>query len=163
MAIVENQQYRRRETYFVLFNLENRPTSEAVVAALHQVNEHYELADVRKDEQGQLESLTILSPDDYAAMDITLVTGEEVKEHTIEVVEEMMPLMTGEEKQRLRTLPEFDARLDVYHFEQTVFEGPAGDEDPDEFMDPGSLLIVLEKLAELTQGVGVDQESGTLI
>lgn len=163
MSLFENEEYRWRETYFVLFPSENRPTAEQVVAALHQVNENYQLADVRKNEDGELESLTILSPDDYAGMDITFLGGAEVREHTEELVEEMLPLVTGEEKERLRKLPEFDARLDVYHFEQLIFTGPADDDDMDEFVDPGSLLIVLEKLAELTRGVGVDQESGTLI
>lgn len=163
MSLFENEEYRWRETYFVLFHRENRPSAERVAAALREVNENYQVADVRKNEAGEIESLTILSPDDYAAMDITFVTGDEVQEHTIELVEEMLPLVARDEKERLRKLPEYDARLDVYHFEQLVFTGPAEEDDLDDFMDPGSLLIVLEKLAELTQGVGVDQETGTLI
>ena len=163
MSLFENEEYKWRETYFVLFDQEHRPTAEQIVAALHQISEHYELTDVRKNDEGEIESMTVLSQDDYAGMDITFVTGEEVKEHTVELVEEMLPMVTGEEKERLRKLPEFDARLDVYHFEQLVFTGPAGEDDIDDFMDPGSLLIVLEKLAELTNGIGVDQETGTLI
>lgn len=163
MSLFENELYRWRETYFVLLPSENRPAGEAVVAALREVNENYEVANLRKTDAGQFESLTITSPDDYAGMDITYVTGEEVQEHTLELVEEMLPLMAGDDKDRLRGLMQFDARLDVYHFEQLVFEGPANDDDMDDFMDPGSLLIVLEKLAQLTGGVGVDQETGTLI
>ena len=163
MSLFENEEYRWRETYFVLFDSANRPTAEQVVAALRQVNENYQLGDVRKGEDDALESLTILSPDDYAGMDITYLSGQEVKEHSEELVEEMLPMVTGEEKDRLRKLPEFDARLDVFHFEQLVFTGPVNGDDMDEFIDPGSLLIVLEKLAELTQGIGIDQETGTLI
>lgn len=163
MSLFENEEYRWRETYFVLFDSINRPTAEQVVAALHQINENYQLADVRKGEADALESLTILSPDDYAGMDITYLSGQEVQDHSLELVDEMLPLVVGDEKERLRKLPEFDARLDVFHFEQLVFTGPVDDDDMDEFIDPGSLLIVLERLAALTKGVGVDQETGTLI
>ena len=163
MSLFENDEFRWRETYFVLFDEANRPKADDVVAALRQVNENYQLGDVRKTESEALESLTVLSPDDYAGMDITFVGGPEVQEHTEELVEEMLPMVVGEEQDRLKKLPEFNARLDVFHFEQLTFTGPADGNDMEEFVDPGSLLIVLEKLAELTKGVGVDQESGTLI
>lgn len=163
MSLFENDQYRWRETYFVLFDARNRPTADATVQTLQQFNERYQIRDIRQDDQGRLESLTIISPDDYAAMDLTFVTGEEVREHTVELVEEMSPLVATDEQTKLKKLPEFDARLDIFHFEQLVWESPGDDEEMDEFMDPGSLLIVLEQLARLTKGVGVDQESGTLI
>ena len=163
MSLFENDEYRWRETYFVLFDSANRPTAEEVVASLHEVNAGYQLTDVRKNDADEIESLTILSPDDYAGMDITFLTGEEVREHTEELVEQMLPLVAADEKDKLRKLPEFDARLDVFHFEQLIFTGPAEDDGLDDFMDPGGLLIVLEQLATLTKGVGVDQESGTLI
>jgi len=163
MSLFEHDEYRWRETYFVLFDQQNRPTADQIVAALREVNENYDITDVRKTEADQIESMTVLSPDDYSGMDITFVSGEEVKEHTLEVVEEMLPMVVGDEKDRLRKLPEFDARLDVFHFEQLVFTSGVGEDELDEYMDPGALLVVLEKLAELTNGVGVDQESGTLI
>jgi hypothetical protein len=162
MSLFENELYRWRETYFVLFNAENRPTASQVIEALQSVNERYQVTDVRQDEAGRLEALTILSPDDNAAMDISYVAGEEVQEHTHELVEELSGLVGKKELARLKKLPEFDARLDVFHFEQLSFEG-LDDDEMDEFMDPGSLLIVLEKLARLTGGIGVDQESGSLI
>ena len=40
----------------------------------------YEVQELRRDEQGLFESLTSLSPDDFAAMDITYIVGEEVQE-----------------------------------------------------------------------------------
>ena len=163
MSLFENELYRWRETYFVLFDAANRPTAKQVIDTLQEVNERYQIGDARQDEAGRLEALTILSPDDNAAMDISYVTGEEVQEHTHELVEEMSGLVSKKELARLKKLPEFDARLDVFHFEQLSFEGPGDDEEMEEFMDPGSLLIVLEKLARLTSGIGVDQESGSLI
>jgi hypothetical protein len=51
------------------------------------------------------------------------------------------------------------------HFEHmTASEAPAeSDDEFDEMLDPSALLIVLDALVELTGGVGVDPQSGTLL
>ena len=38
MSLFENDEYRWRETYFVLFHEENRPSADAIVAALYDVD-----------------------------------------------------------------------------------------------------------------------------
>ena len=38
-----------------------------------------------------------------------------------------------------------------------------GADDSDEMLDPSALLLVLEALVQLTGGVGVDPQSGSLI
>jgi hypothetical protein len=164
MSLFENEDYRWRETYFVLFHEADRPTAEAIVQGLQKVNAHYQISNIRASEAGQFESLTLISAGDYAGMDISYVFGEEVREHTEELIEEMLPLLSAKEKPRLKQLTQYDARLDVYHFEQLVYVGSGDDDDElDEFMDPGALLVVLKTLAKLTGGIGVDQDSGTLI
>ena len=60
----------------------------------------------------------------------------------------------------LERLPECSARLDIYHFERTVY--PEAD-DEDDLMDPGALLSVLQRLAELCEGIPVDPQSGILL
>ena len=65
---------------------------------------------------------------------------------------------TKEEKANYQRLTEWNARFAVYHFEQVV-----DDLAEDEIIDPGSLLLVLEKLARLCHGVGVDPQSGSLV
>ena len=37
------------------------------------------------------------------------------------------------------------------------------EDEADEMLDPSALLIVLDALVELTGGVGVDPQSGTLL
>lgn len=159
MSLFENDLYTWRETYFLFFPHEQRPRLAEVEKELKKLGPHYELADGRSDEEGGFESLTLFSPDDYAAMDMTYLEGEEVYEQRDAQIEELQATGSAT-KEQLARLKACDARLDVYHFEQVVF---TGDDDDDEFMDPGSLLIVLQKLAHLCRGIGVDPQSGELM
>ena len=67
MSMFENDQYRWRETYFVLFESSKRPTLEKVQQALLKLNSRFALTNLSANEAGGLESLTVLSPDDFAA------------------------------------------------------------------------------------------------
>ena len=66
-----------------------------------------------------------------------------------------------QERRKWDRLKSCDARFDIYHFEQVVL--PDGEEDDEGFLDPGALLIVLQHIAKLCHGVGVDPQSGTLV
>ena len=164
MSLFENDEYRWRETYFVMMKANARPAGDAVQATLRQLNRRYELGDPRTNEAGELESMTLVSPDDNAAMDITYIEGEEVIEQITEMIDDMKRSASNDAEQDLvRQLPACDARLDVYHFEKLTFIGGEDEFEEDEFLDPGSLLIVLEKLAELCHGVPVDPQSGSVV
>jgi len=161
MSLFENDQYRWRDTYFVLFREKDRPSPTAMVETLNSLGPRYLVGDTHYDEDGKLESLTLFSPDDFAAMDISCVSGEEVREQVNSFVKEMAGgKPSPEEAKRLERVKECDARFDVYHFEQIAI---AGDDDDDGFFDPGALLIVLQRLAGLCKGVGVDPQSGTIV
>jgi hypothetical protein len=85
-----------------------------------------------------------------------------VQEQVIELSEEMESAqLTVDEKQKLKRLKSCDARFDVYHFEQVVMG--QNDDEEESYLDPGALLIVLERLARMCRGVGVDPQSGTLV
>ena len=86
MSLFENDLYQWRETYFVLFPEKSRPQAAAVAAALRRQDPHYEVTEVVADDDGLLESLTLRSPEDSSAMDITFVTGEEVTEQREELL-----------------------------------------------------------------------------
>ena len=161
MSLFENDQYRWRETYFVLFRAKDRPSAEAMREALTSLGGRYEISDVREDGAGHVESLSLISPHDFAAMDISYVSGEDVQLHLEELKEELRGAdLTEQERRKLKMLPDCDARYDIYHFEQVVEDDS---EDDEEFLDPGSLLIVLEKLARLCRGIGIDPQSGTVM
>lgn len=159
MSLFENDHYRWRETYFVLFDIHDRPTTEMARAMLDQMGGHYEVSEIVEDEHGFFESMTLLSPDDFAAMDISYVAGEDVTASVNELYEEMKMTATDEERGKLDRIHQCNARFDVFHFEQVV----EGEREEDEFLDPGTLLIVLEQLASLCNGIGIDPQSGSVM
>ena len=69
MSLFENDDYRWRETYFVLFHAKHRPPLAAVQKALAALGHQYQVIEQRSDGDGFFESLTLISPDDFAAMD----------------------------------------------------------------------------------------------
>ena len=66
--------------------------------------------------------------------------------------------LTDEEQEKAARLDACDARYEVFHFEQM---GAIDDEEG--FLDPGALLMVLEQLAELCDGVVIDPQSGGFV
>jgi hypothetical protein len=161
MSMFENNQYRWRETYFVQFPSKNRPTLKKVQQTLLRLNDRFVLTSLAADEQGRFESLTIRSPDDFAAMDVCYLGGEEVLEQGVEFSDDMTAAGCREEdKTRLRRIRAYDGRFDVLHFEQIT--DPDNTDEPEEMLDPSALLVVLEALAKLTDGIAVDPQTGTM-
>lgn len=160
MSLFENDQYRWRETYFVLFHEDHRPLLAEVEDAIRSLGPRYKIIETRAD-GGRFESLTVVSPADFSAMDITFIDGEEVETHVQELLQEMKGFsLTTDELAKLKRLPDCNARFDVFHFEQ-VLDGDKGDEE--EFLDPGGLLKVLDKLTTLCKGVSIDPQSGAVM
>lgn len=163
MSLFENSEYQWRETYFVFLHPGKRPTAEQLQDMLQESNKGYELQNLRRSETGEFESLTLLSKDDYAAMDITCVATEDMREQIDELVEQLEENALPDEKEMVAQVRESPYRIEVYHFEQLVFVGSSSGDDPDDFMDPGSLLVVLNQLADLCDGVVVDPQSNSFL
>lgn len=156
MSLFEDSSYDYRDTFFVHFSVENRPSANAVKNAIESLGSKYELLNLVEDES-QFVSATIKSPQDNSAMDLSFVHGEEVLEQIKDLMVEFKHLtLVGDDQAKLKILSECNARLDIYHFEQT-----SGGED--EMLDPGGLLLVMAKLAELAKGVGLDPQSSSLL
>jgi hypothetical protein len=156
----ENDQYRWRETYFVLFQSAKRPTLEGLQHKLSRLNSRFTLTNLSADESGRFESMTVLSPDDFAALDICYLEGDEVRERSAELAKELETTdCQAEDRVRLARLRQCDARFDVLHFEQLV----SFDDEADEMLDPSALLVVLDALSEETDGVPVDPQAGTFL
>jgi hypothetical protein len=156
----EDHKYRWRETYFVLFGTGDRPKLKTVEKALSRLNEHYELTNLRADDSGLFDSLTLLSPDDFSALDICYTTGPEVLEDAANLAEEME--LAGCEAggtDSLNRIRQCDSRFDVLHFEQV----PESPEDDEEVLDPSALLLVLGALTKITGGVAIDPQAGTFV
>ena len=161
MSTFEDDRYRWRETYFVLFPACRRPGLNAIEKKLSALSKRYTLENLGGDDDGQFESLTLISPDDFAALDICYTSGPEVQEHVAELVEELAATIEPGQKTLLKQLKDFDARFDVLHFEQ--ISESSDDDDADELLDPGALLAVLDELARMTGGTAIDPQSGTIL
>lgn len=158
MAAGSNDEYHWRETYFILFDACRRPTLERLQRAVKELNRKYHVANERADEQGMFDSLTVGSPEDNAALEISYESGEVVTEQGQELAKQLRAEATPAQ---LRQLMEADARLDVMHFEHVV--DLYGDEDEEEMLDPSCLLTVVEALVELTGGIPIDPASGAIL
>src|SRR5438045_9486193 len=88
MSLFEDGRYHWRETYFVLFDKQQRPKAGDVKRLLHELGPRMEIHELTATEAGLLESMTVLSHSDAAGMDITYVEGEDVKEQLLELRQE---------------------------------------------------------------------------
>ena len=161
MSLFADSRYQWRETYFVLFDKQHRPSAADVRKSLSELGK-LEIQEVQGEEAGLLESLTVLSHADAAGMDITFVVGEEVKEQIVELKKEWKgQKFTPEEQAKVQRALAADARFDIYHFEE--IGDSFLDNEEDEILDPATLLLVLARLARLCHGVGIDPQAGTVL
>ncbi len=161
MSTFEDHNYRWRETYFVLFDLKKRPKLQTVAKTIQALNNRYELRNLSADDHERIESLTIISPEDYAALDICFTSGDEVREQVVALVADLKK-SAGDAGSQIseEELLSYNGRFDVLHFERIA---EMSEDEDDELLDPSALLIVLETLAKLTGGVAVDPQSGTIL
>lgn len=158
MSLFGDANYQYRDTYFVLFDKSHRPSEKSIQAMIDRLGQKFDASGLRCD-NGLLESVTLHSPQDYSAIDIAYVEGEDVSIQINEIREEFRSItVRGDDLEKLKLLKSFNARLDIFHFERIV--RGAGE---DEFIDPGGLLLVMEELAKECQGIGYDPQSQSLL
>jgi hypothetical protein len=156
----ESDRFEWRETYFVVFESTHRPLLADVEAAVKRLRGHFRLTEPMADDEGRIESLNVVSPEDHSALEIDYLCGNEVVEQVVQLMGEIRKGGDAD-REKLKKLRGCDARFEVMHFEEMV-EGADEGED-DEAFDPSALLVVLDALVELTDGVGVDPQSGSLL
>jgi hypothetical protein len=161
MSTFEDNNYRWRETYFVLFDLKKRPKLSSVAKTIQALNHRYELRNLSADDHERIESLTIISPEDYAALDICFTCGDEVREQVANLVGDLKKSVSDAAPPvSVEELLSYNGRFDVLHFERIA---ELSEEEDEEMLDPSALLLVLETLAKLTGGVAIDPQSGTIL
>lgn len=160
----ESEQFAWRDTYFVWFMATRRPTLAQLQKTLAALPDHYELQHPEADERGNIESITVLSTMDRAALEISYLTGDDIQAEAEASAEEMKAAGDSDPK-RLNRLALCDARFEVIQFER-VDEDDTDEVNEDELgneFDPSMLLIVINALAKLTDGIGVDPQSGLIV
>ena len=154
-------EYHWRETYFVLFKASDRPTLTQVEEVLRNLGDKLILEDFKANKEGQFESVRVVSPEDYAAIEINYECGEGVVEQSSALAKE---LQTEASSDQLTRLFSSDARLDIMHFEQVVNSSPMLEDDSlDEMLDPTSLLMIVDSLVSLSGGIAIDPASGEIL
>lgn len=161
MSTFDDPRFQWRETYFVLFDASARPSLRDVEAAVQKLGHDLVITEGQANSAGKIESLTVRSAEDHAALDISYLTGEDVFQQGVQLAADLEK-GDGVSKDELLRLTLCDARFDVMHFAQVEGADDASGEDED-LLDPSSLLVVLDALIELTGGLGVDPQSGTLM
>jgi len=157
-------EFQWRETYFLLFPSDRRPTLTQVDTALSRTDERCQLKNREADDAGYFESVLVVAPDNQAALEISYETGDAVTEQSLELAKQLKDELDTD---RLKILMQADARLDIMHFERVESsadnEWGESDDDFPELLDPTCLLLSVEALAELTGGVPVDPASGSVL
>ena len=158
MSLFEDDRFEYRETCFVIFHSSKRPSAARLIEAVRELGDRYSVSKPETSADGAFDAVTVHCPDDRAAIDISYVDGEDVLEHVDELMEDFhQATLSSVDRAKLEKLKQFNARLDLFHFEERC------DDEDDGGFDPGALLVVLERLAKLTGGVGVDPQSLTLL
>lgn len=160
MSLFDDPGFEYRETFFVFFRREHRPTAVQMKKCLSGLGNRYQITHLIEDEDG-LDSVRVSSPYDFSAMDIVYLEGDEVTSQIKDVLEEFRTMtLVKEEAEKVRQLKGCNARFDVYHFEQTARPGQGAHADQ---LDPGGLLLVLDKLSDLCRGIGYDPQSTSML
>lgn len=163
MSLFERAGFEWRETFFVLFDEANRPNAQAIQQTLENLGDRMKIGELRTNDEGIVEAVTVLAPDDFAGMDLVFMSGDDVTEQLPELISELNDnAYSADEKQQVQDLANCTARLDILHFEEHSFTA-----DPDgaeaDYMDPGGLLIVLQRMAELCKGTVVDPQTSSVM
>jgi hypothetical protein len=152
-----------RETYFIFFGGNERPLLADITGALSSLSSSYKITNPLGTEDGRLESVSLVSERDNAALEITYEEGDAVIEQTAELAKQ---LKMEAEPEELAKLLRASARLDVMHFEMVNEDPYASTDDDDEsveMLDPTCLLLVVECLVGLTGGLPIDPASGAIL
>ncbi|MDR1959729.1 MAG: hypothetical protein LBQ54_11925 [Planctomycetaceae bacterium] len=119
MSLFEDSRYCWRETYLVMLASENRPGVDRLAAEIQKTHNLLEIKNLQKNNAGLLEAVTVLSPNDNAAMDIVYQEGEAVRREFHALAEELRK-HTGSPRE-LKSIERglnFDAKIEILHFEQ---------------------------------------------
>ena len=163
MSLFENSEFQWRETFFVMFEQGKRPTLNQIQSVIEGLGGRLQAENMRSTADGEFESVTLYAPDDFAAMDIICTVGEEVIEQIPNLIKELEPNMFDEEeKAQLLAIKRSTGRLEIFHFEQHTFTAPEDGVDSN-VMDPGGVLIVLQRLNAICDGVVVDPQSSSVM
>ncbi len=193
MSIFDDDRYCWRETYLVMLDRSQRPTASETARCLQKQGVCLEITNLRSDADGWLESLTVISPNDNAAVEIQYFEGDEIAAEFAALADELeRHELSAKERKKIDRSRNFFAKIELRHFEQLhdVPTAKAGFppklnfprhssfvknlarempvDEPDEFdmaerLDPDTLIRILKLVSHLTDGIAFDPASGVVL
>ncbi|MGL6225886.1 MAG: hypothetical protein ACRC10_04570 [Thermoguttaceae bacterium] len=119
MSTFEDDQYHWRETYFVLFDPKRRPRLEFVREQLLKRFPSLIIRSEQANSQGQLEMLSLQSPEDSSAVDLVYQEGEQVLLEIAAIADDLeQSNKSPKKRKKLDEARKCSARLDLLHFER---------------------------------------------
>lgn len=120
MSLFTDDRYCWRETYFVFFEPERRPLLRDIQRELKDHAGTFRLLEEQTDRADRLQTLTIASYEDHAALDVSYHAGDNVTAEIRGLIETLGRECSAREKEKLLRLTRYRAKFDVLHFEQTA-------------------------------------------
>ena len=129
MSLFSDNRYCWRETYFILCHPERRPKLASVEKGLAKLFPGLRIRDSQADANGHLEMRSVISLEDNAVLDIDYQAGESITQETMSLLEQFQyETQTTQSLEQIDRAREFEARLELLHFEQVE---PRHPNDPD--------------------------------
>lgn len=164
MSLFDNPEYRWRETYLLFYKKSQRPSVERVCQAISGIRGNYTVEQMVADEEGCFESATVFSEEAFSAIDMSYIEDDQIRDQISEIQSEMKEVLEDpEDLAKLESLGEYDARIDLLHFERLTGDFTEDDEELNSCFDPAALLAVAEKWSHLTGGICLDPASATIL
>jgi hypothetical protein len=164
MSLFDNPEYRWRETYLLFHKKTHRASVDKIRHAISGIRGHYQIEQLVANAHGDFESATVLAEEAFSAIDMIYVEDDQIHEQILEIQTEMKEVLEDpEDLAMLEGLGEYDARIDLLHFERLTGDFTDDEEDLNSCFDPVALLAVADKWMLLTGGVCLDPASATIL
>ncbi|MDR2345166.1 MAG: hypothetical protein LBE18_03790 [Planctomycetaceae bacterium] len=120
MTLFDDERYAWRETYFVLFEPEMRPQFAMIRKIFNSHVGCFSVLDKKINKDNTMESLTIASYEDHAAIEIVYSEGENVLLENEALFKTISKDCPQKERELLHKAKKMAARYSVLHFEQVA-------------------------------------------
>ena len=164
MSLFDNPEYRWRETYLLFHKKKQRTSADKLRQAISGIRGSYQIEQLVANENGEFDSATVFAEEAFSAIDMSYVEDDQIQEQIIEIQSEMKEVLEDpEDLAKLESLGEYDARIDLLHFERLTGDFTDDEEDLNSCFDRAALLAVAEKWTLLTGGICLDPASATIL
>ena len=164
MSLFDNPEYRWRETYLLFHKKIQRASADSIRQAIAGIRGSYQIEQLVANENGDFESATVFAEEAFSAIDMSFTEDDQIGEQILDIQTEMKEVLEDpEDLAKLASLGEYDARIDLLHFERLTGDFSDNEEDLNSCFDPSALLGVAEKWTLITGGICLDPASATIL